>query len=95
MVTNEQVRRLYMLIKREEDIAVSSAKAGMSEKTGRKYIKLGSLPSQYAKPHIWRTREDPFVEVWEDARQYLVPNPGLEAKTLFDSDFHRGISVIK
>jgi hypothetical protein len=37
MVTDEQVRRLYMLQKREKSIAVASVKSGMSEKTGRKY----------------------------------------------------------
>ena len=31
----------------------------------------------------WRTREDPFNDVWEAIRERLALNPGLEAKTLF------------
>ena len=33
---------------------------------------------------MWRTREDPFEEVWEELGRKLKTNPGLEAKTLFD-----------
>jgi hypothetical protein len=32
----------------------------------------------------WRTREDPFEEVWEEAVEFLEVNPGLEAKTIFE-----------
>ena len=32
----------------------------------------------------WRTREDPFSTVWEQVRQQIEENPGLEAKTLFE-----------
>lgn len=84
MVTDQQVRRLYMLIKRERNIEIASAKAGMSEKTGRKYKKLGQLPSQIIMPHTWQTREDPFAEIWPEAKGYLETEPGLEAKTLFE-----------
>jgi len=84
MVTDQQVRRLIMLIKKDNSLAVSVTKAGMDEKTGRKYIKLGKLPSECVKVHIWKTREDPFTEVWNRMRKYLVNNPGLEAKTLFE-----------
>ena len=84
MVTDEQVRRLYMLQKRERSIAVASVKSGMSEKTGRKYVKLNKLPSQCAKPHTWRTREDPFADVWAESEKYLRGNPNLEAKFLFE-----------
>jgi len=40
-------------------------KAGMDRKTARKYINAGKLPSEMNKPHTWRTREDPFVDVRE------------------------------
>jgi len=35
-----------MLIKREGSVAVAAAKAGMDEKTARKYARSGRLPSQ-------------------------------------------------
>ena len=84
MVTDQQVRRLFRHMKREETLKTSADKAGMDEKTARKYMKLNKLPSEISKPHTWRTRKDPFAEVWQEVRARLELNPGLEAKTLFD-----------
>ena len=83
MVTDTQVRRLMSLIPKEKSFAVASAKAGMDEKTGRKYRDSGLLPSEMKAAHTWRTRPDPFVDVWPEVRLLLVVNAGLEAKTLF------------
>ena len=55
----------------------------MSEKTARKYIRVGKLPSQYKVDHTWKTRNDPFEAVWEELKGKLEINPGLQAKTLF------------
>ncbi len=46
MVTDEQVRLLMKLINKEQRLQTAAAKAGMSEKTARKYRRLGRLPSQ-------------------------------------------------
>lgn len=83
MVTNKQVRRLMKLIKTEKTQYLAASKAGMDEKTARKYLRRGKLPSQMEKNHSWRTREDPFEGVWEDLKICLESNPGLESKTLF------------
>jgi hypothetical protein len=42
----------------------AAAASAMSERSARKWEK-GPLPSQTQKKRSWRTREDPFVEVWE------------------------------
>lgn len=85
MVTNQQVRRLMMLIKSERTKGIAAAKAGMDEKTERKYVESGKLPSEIKKPHDWRTRQDPFELIWEDQiKEMLQNNPGLEAKTIFE-----------
>ena len=84
MVTDSQVRLLMKLIKEESSFTVAAAKAGMDEKTARKYRDLGELPSQVRAPHTWRTRADPFSEVWDGVRAHLEINPGLEAQTLFE-----------
>jgi len=84
MITDQQVRKLMKLIKTEKQLSSAAAKAGMSEKTARKYRRLEKLPSESAVPHVWRTREDPFEEVWEEVRDFLETNSGLEAKTLFE-----------
>ena len=84
MVTDKQVRRLFMLIKTEKTLALAASKSGMDEKTARKYLTSKRLPSQQKKPHTWKTRKDPFEEVWDEVRGYLETNPGLEGKTLFE-----------
>ncbi len=84
MVTDQQVRMLMELVKTEKQLSSAAAKAGMCEKTARKYRRSGKLPSDSAAPHVWRTRPDPFEEVWEEVRGVLKDNPGLEAKTLFE-----------
>lgn len=84
MVTDRQARRLMKLIQKEKTLSAAAAKAGMDEKTARKWRDLGNLPSEVKREHTWRTRPDPFIEVWEEVRAKLEINPGLEAKTLFE-----------
>lgn len=84
MVSDQQVRKLMTFINKEKSLAIAAVKAGMDEKTARKYRKWGKLPSQLKKEHTWRTRKDPFEEIWSEVCQYLEINPGLEAKTLFE-----------
>jgi hypothetical protein len=56
----------------------------MDEKTARKYRDLGKLPSELEPwPRTWRTREDPFADVWEEVQEKLELSPGLQANTLF------------
>lgn len=84
MVTDIQVRRLMKLIQTEATLAVAAAKAGMDEKTARKYRGTGRLPSEHRVEHTWRTRPDPFADVWHEIEEKLDDNAGFEAKTLFD-----------
>jgi Mu transposase, C-terminal domain len=62
--------------------AVAAARAGMSERTARKYEHTGALPSQLKRPRTWRTRPDPFAEVWPWLRAELERDPALQATTL-------------
>lgn len=84
MVSDRQVRKLMKLLNQEQTLSLAAAKAGMDEKTARKYRDLGKLPSEVRGARSWRTRKDPFDEVWEELRGKLERNPGLEAKTLFE-----------
>jgi transposase len=74
-----------MKLERENDLplATIAAKAGMGEKAARKYIRSGLLPSQMKKPRHWRTREDPFSDVWHEIEALLNEAPRLEALTIF------------
>ena len=61
----------------------AAAKAGMSERTARKYVHSGRAPSQAKVPHTWRTRPDPFAEVWPEIEALLRQDGGLQAKTIW------------
>jgi hypothetical protein len=84
MVTDQQVRRLLKMVQTEKDFGIAAIKAGMDEKTARKYRKLGKLPSELEQPHTWRTRQDPFEDSWDEIKSMLEINAGLEAKTIFE-----------
>ena len=84
MVTEQQVRLLMKASKTEKTLVVAAAKAGMDEKTARRYRRSGRLPSEMQQPHGWRTRRDPFAAVWAEVRDKLTDNAGFEAKTLFE-----------
>jgi len=73
------------LSKTEKTQELAAAKAGMDVKTARRYLQDGGLPSEMKTERAWRTRSDPFDEVWEGIRKQIQANPGLEAKTLFEA----------
>lgn len=64
---------------------VAAAKAGMSLRTAKRYLKSGGKRRK-KKPEerTWRTRKDPFSEVWPELRAFLERDQGLEAQTLMD-----------
>jgi hypothetical protein len=72
------------LIHEEQAIATAAAKAGMDEKTARKYRDGGKLPSQIKPVRTWRTRKDAFEEVWPGVLEILERDAAIEAKTVFD-----------
>jgi len=84
MVTDEQVRRLRKLSNTEKNQEIAASKAGMDPTTARRYLGLGRLPSEMKQDRQWRTRQDPFDEVWSAVQQQVQESPGLEAKTLFE-----------
>ena len=83
VVTDEQVRLLMSLLTQGIPQVTAAAKAGMSERTARKYARSGSVPSQAKVAHTWRTRPDPFVEVWPEVEALLRQDGGLQAKTIW------------
>jgi Mu transposase, C-terminal domain len=61
----------------------AAARAGMSERTARKYEHAGKLPSELKRPHTWITRANPFEEDWPWVVEQLERDPALQATTLF------------
>ena len=84
MVSNQQVKRLWRLAGQKWALEIAAVKAGMDPKTARKYLRDGRLPSEMREKHTWRTRPDPFVDDWDEIRQLLAVEPGLQAKTIFE-----------
>lgn len=84
MVTDQQVRRLFKLTQTEKNFGIAAMKAGMDEKTARKYCGQRKLPSEVKQDHIWQTRKDPFEDIWGEIKNMLEVNSGLEAKSIFE-----------
>jgi hypothetical protein len=76
--------KLYMQARRKgTPQRIAAARAGMSERTARKYEQAGQLPSELKRPHDWQTRQNPFEEDWPWVVSQLERDPALQASTLF------------
>lgn len=86
MTTDKQVSILMHHLQQGKTLELAAARSDMDEKTARKYRDLDKLPSELRAERIrdWRTRKDPFEEVWPIVKPFLEDNAGLEAKTLFE-----------
>lgn len=84
MVKDKQVKGLFKAMSDGKTLFQAAQRADMCENTARKYVRSGQFPSEIAHQHTWRTRKDPFGEVWADIEELLTNNPGLEAKTVFE-----------
>ena len=83
MVPKQQILRLRQALQKGMSLSLAAAKAGIDRKTARKYRRLDRLPGEVGMEHTWRTREDPFDEVWAWLQEQLTLHPRLQAKTLF------------
>src|SRR3954452_23965341 len=63
MVTDAQVRVLRQKRMEGKTMEPAEAAAGMGLRSAQKW-QAGTLPSATKRPRAWRTRTDPFVEVW-------------------------------
>ena len=85
MVSDRQVRLLRKKRMEDKTLEAAASAAAMSERTARKWQR-GPLPSETKELRRWRTRPDPFVEVWAaEIEPLLVADKEgkLEAKTIF------------
>jgi hypothetical protein len=76
--------RLYLQERRKGMTQrVAAARAGIGERTARKYEQVAALPSQLKCQHDWKTRTDPFEEDWPWIVSQLERDPALQGSTLF------------
>ena len=83
MVTDGQVKELRRLLTQGKTLRFAARMAEMTDKTARKFRELDQLPSQTKSPRQYRTRVDPFADVWEIIEKRLSQEPKLKAITLF------------
>ena len=91
-ITMQQVRLYMSSRKHGQTQEQASAKAGMSDRSGRR-IESGRISVLENKERHWRTRKDPFAEVWgREIVPLLEKQPALDATTLFEDlqDRHQG-----
>lgn len=84
MIKDQQVRLLMKQLREGTPLVAAAAKAGMSERTARTWRDSGKLPSETERKRDWRTRADPFEDLWPEAEALLASDPGLQAKTVFE-----------
>lgn len=82
--TQHQIDLLLKLAKKFSQ-EVAAAKAGMSLSTAKRYLKSkGKRRTKLPEERTWRTRTDPFADVWSELKGMLERDHGLEAQTLMD-----------
>lgn len=80
-LTDQQVQ-LYMRYRKIHTQELAAAKAGISVRSARRIERNPILPSQRPRRY-WRSRADPFVEVWEtEIHPLLQAQPRLQAITI-------------
>src|SRR5437868_4297654 len=84
-ISDRQARMLMVEKRKSGSTTQAALKAGVHRNTATKYLGAGKVPSEMVKARTWRTRTDPFAEVWEaEIEPWLVDTPEIEAKTLLD-----------
>jgi hypothetical protein len=83
MITDGRVKELRRMLVQGKPLAASARMTLMDEKTARSYRDDDRLPSQRKRPRDYRTRTDPFADVWSEVQQRLEAEPKLKAQTLF------------
>ena len=84
MKSDSDVRRLWAALAGGKLLPEAAKIAGMSEPTARKYRRCGTMPSEMKSERDWRTRSNPFEEVWPEIERMVRDEPRLKAKTIFD-----------
>ena len=84
MVKDGQVKMLWKNLALGRTLELSAVKSGMDPKTSRKWRDMKKLPSEITKQRDYRTRKNPFEEIWREVTAMLELNEKLEAKTIFE-----------
>ena len=84
MTCTDQQIGLLMTYKNRYPLTIAAAKSGVSEKTARKYITSGKVPSEQKKMRKHRTRKDPFEQHTQEIRDLYEKAPELQGHTILE-----------
>jgi transposase len=84
MINRRQYNQLVYEYNQRANMSQSAMKACVSRHTAKKYLLAGQGPDELRKEHHWRTRLDPFAEVWAEVMVMLERAPELEAGIIFE-----------
>jgi hypothetical protein len=84
IATDAQVRKLMEELNKHGKLGLAAMRVGIDRKTAAKYRDGGKVPSEVKTERSWRTRDDPFEQVWSVIEEKLIDAPEFEAKTLFE-----------
>jgi hypothetical protein len=84
VVKDAQVKGLFKSMSEGKPLYISAQKADICENTARKYVQSQRFPSELKPQHTWRTRPDPFKDVWPNVEAILTDEPHFEAKAAFE-----------
>lgn len=83
-INDKQIRTYMSLRTQGKEQKTAAAKACISERSGRR-IETGEISPCNKKERDWRTRKDPFAEIWEsEIVPLLLRSPELQPRTLFE-----------
>lgn len=95
MTCNMRQVQLLLQYAKTHGQEVAAAKAGVSLRTARKYLKNGGQLT-VSNERDWRTHKDAFDQAWSEIESMLAYDPGLQAKTIMqvlidrDESYHWG-----
>lgn len=83
--SDNQVRKLMKTYVKTKSAPKAALKAGMDAKTANKWLKNGCLPSEKPKKNRdWRTRQNPFSDVWPEIEGKINNGSKAQIKDLFE-----------
>lgn len=84
MIKDGYAKELHRLLGAGKSLSQAARMTDMDRKTARKYRDDQTLPSDRKRDRSYRTRIDPFADVWIEVQRRLEAEPRLKAYTLFD-----------
>ena len=83
MIKEGFAREMRRLLDAGKSLSQSARMTEMDRKTARKYRDNPTLPNNNPEKRQYRTRIDPFADVWDEVQRKLQADPNLKAYALF------------